>query len=130
MSNTMAPDEGRAKEWDPEKVAELNEAMRASQPGRRALEQEVDPLIRGLMQKSLACLEVALPHEVGDGSENEQRFRCLRKQVLDTANDNRRQVPLILNNYIVNQVYQREVVTKVVAAAGPNGLPLGVEHPR
>ncbi len=108
----------------------LREAMRACQPDRQALIDEVAPLFRQLWAEALTCLETALPDHREPGSADAKLHSALRNRILNAGNSKAREFQTILNNYLLTQVFKREVVTRIqMPSYGIHNLPVGVKMP-
>lgn len=59
-----------------------------------------------MFSQTLIYLEIAFPHEKGDGSDNERIFNSLRSKILRTGNDNIRELDRILESYVVFKLYE------------------------
>ena len=96
--NTTAPD--------------INTLMAKCQPDRVALTAEIEPLFKQLMGEALRAVEAALPDFREPGSTDARMHATLRTTILNKANAQVRELPLILKNYLVQQVYTRQVVMR------------------
>lgn len=66
-----------------------------------------------MFSKTLIYLEVAFPHQKGDGSENEKRFNSIRSQILRIGNDNIRELDNVLNSFVIFQLYEyKQILNK------------------
>lgn len=113
-----------------EDIKKLREAMLACQSDRQALAEEIAPLFKQLWGEALKCLETALPDYREPGSLDAKLHAALRSRILNEGNSKIRELPVILNNYLLNQVFTREVVTKVkMPTEGVFNLPVGISMP-
>jgi hypothetical protein len=90
-------------------VAEL---LQKCQPDREALIAELTPLIQEVMREALRGIETALPDFKELGSADAKLHAGLRSRILNVANGKIRELPLILQNYLLQQVYVRQVVLR------------------
>jgi len=92
---------------------DINTLMAKCQPDRVALTAELDPLFKQLMGEALRAIEAALPDFREPGSTDARLHATLRTAILNKANAQIRELPLILKNYLMQQVYIRQVVMRV-----------------
>lgn len=59
-----------------------------------------------LFWQILTFLEVAFPHQRGDGSDNEKQFNNLRSKILRIGNDGVRELDNVFSSYIAFQLYE------------------------
>lgn len=62
--------------------------------------------------QALSLLEVAFPHDKGDGSENEKKFNAIRGKVLRVGNDAVRDLDPLLESYVVFQMFEYQRRTR------------------
>ncbi len=61
---------------------------------------------KDVLWQTLTFLEVAFPHQKGDGSENEKKYNGLRSKILRIGNDSVRELDNIFDSYVVFKVYE------------------------
>jgi hypothetical protein len=106
------------------------EVLRKSALDRAALDALLGPLFQGLWTDFLDILFELLPHDKGDKSANERLYQLYRHRVLNLGNRKRRDVPNITRDFIVWQVFKREIITQQkIQGHGPWNLPPGVKMP-
>jgi len=54
-----------------------------------------------MFHQTLIFMEIAFPHEKGDGSENEKRYNVIRSKVLRIGNDKIRDLDKVLASFAV-----------------------------
>ena len=80
---------------------------------------------------AIRAVETALPDFREPGSTDCKLHGALRNDLLNKFNGKRRELLNITKNYLVTQVFVREVVTHIqIAGTGVHNLPPGVEMPR
>jgi len=89
---------------------DLAQIMRECEPDRQALIAELTPLFRELWTAALTEVETCLPDFKEPGSADFKLHMSIRNRVLNIGNAKLRELPLILKNYAVSQVFQRQVV--------------------
>jgi len=97
--------------------------LRQCQPDRESLNQEIDALLGALQFSAIRAVETALPDFREPGSSDAKLHAALRNDLLNKFNGKRREIAAITKNYVVQQVYIREVVMNVQV---PRPLSLGV----
>ena len=97
--------------------------LRQCQPDRESLNQEIDTLLGALQFSAIRAVETALPDFREPGSSDAKLHAALRNDLLNKFNGKRREIAAITKNYVVQQVYIREVVMNVQV---PRPLSLGV----
>lgn len=123
-------DTAMAEKPDQELAEKVRKALLECGPDRSAIQRQLERTLQDLWTEALVCLEEALPHKKGDGSNNERLFKALRHRVLTVGNRHKRDLPLLLGCYVIQQVVEREVVQRVVVKGeGPWNLPPGVRLP-
>ncbi len=66
-----------------------------------------------MFSQTLVYLELAFPHEKGDGSENEKKFNGLRSKVLRIGNDNIRELENVLESFVTFRLYEyKQILSK------------------
>ena len=112
----------------PVKTADLPSLMLQCQPDRDALNQEIADIIKPLMFLACRTAETALPDFREPGSADCRLYNALRSQILNAFNGKIREIPLITKNYLLQQVFVRQVVEQVVVAgSGVFNLPPNVQ---
>ena len=74
----------------------------------KQINKEAQASINALMRFALDEIEVLLPHIRGDSSENDIRFRGLRKKVLRYGNDKGRLLENFLGDYVAFKVFESQ----------------------
>ena len=110
---------------DPQSIgpASPDDLLRQCQPDRESLNQEIDALLGALQFSAIRAVETALPDFREPGSSDAKLHAALRNDLLNKFNGKRREIAAITKNYVVQQVYIREVVMNVQV---PRPLPLGI----
>ena len=103
--------------------ASPDDLLRQCQPDRESLNQEIDALLGTLQFSAIRAVETALPDFREPGSSDAKLHAALRNDLLNKFNGKRREIAAITKNYVVQQVYIREVVMNVQV---PRPLPLGI----
>jgi hypothetical protein len=103
--------------------ASPDDLLRQCQPDRESLNQEIDALLGALQFSAIRAVETALPDFREPGSSDAKLHAALRNDLLNKFNGKRREIAAITKNYVVQQVYIREVVMNVQV---PRPLSLGV----
>lgn len=70
------------------------------------LEENLKSSFQDMMWQILTFLEVALPHEKGDGSNEEKKYKTIRQKILRIGNNNIRELNNLFNSYIVLKVFE------------------------
>ena len=96
----------------PAPAVDIAELLQKCQPDRTALVAELTPLIKEVMGEALRAIETALPDYKELGSADAKLHAGLRSRILNVANGKIRELPLILQNYLLQQVYVRQVVLR------------------
>ena len=68
--------------------------------------------ISDLFRSNLSLLEIVLPHDKGDNSDNEKDFNALRSRILRVGNDTVRDLDRIFENFVVFELYENKKVIK------------------
>lgn len=92
--------------------AALARFMRECEPDRAALAEELEPLFRDLFAEALKAVETCLPDFMEPGSADARLHHSARNRILNVGNAKIRELPSILKNYAVSQVFEREVVVR------------------
>lgn len=100
------------------------QALKDCQQDRSALQGQIDSLLQNLWTESLRVVEEILKYKQGDSGEKAQLFQAYKSRILNAGNREKRQVPLILGDYVVQQIYVRESVTRQI------NTPYKVPNPR
>ena len=75
---------------------------------------------KDMFWKILSLLEIAFPHEKGDGSDNEKRFNALRSKILRIGNDSVRDLDAVFDSYVsfkvssYERIYHPEAETLII----------------
>ena len=126
---TTAP--GAPAPTSPEPTPSLEALLVKCAPDRLALNKEIDELIGALQFAAIRAVETALPDFREPGSTDCKLHGALRNDLLNKFNGKRRELLNVTKNYLVTQVFVREVVTHIqIAGTGVHNLPPGVEMPR
>lgn len=110
---------------DPEKAALLavQKELVDCNPDRLKLQALWEQSLKEIVEEALVDLEQALPHSRGDNSPNDLRFKQLRHRILDCGGRLKREIPRELGCYVIRQVIERQVVSRVrLPGHGPLGL--------
>jgi hypothetical protein len=109
----------------------IQQQLADCQPDRDRLRQQVEGLLKDLWTEDLRIVEEILKHDSGVPTPEKTRlFNAYKSRILNNGNSLRRQVPSILADYLIKQVFERTVtVNKLPVGPGPWGLPAGVKHP-
>lgn len=91
---------------------DLASVMRGCEPDRVALLKELEPLFRDLWGTALKEVETCLPDFRVEGSADAKLHAAIRGRVLTAGNAKLRELPGIVKNYAVRQVYERVVETR------------------
>lgn len=77
-------------------------------PGNSNLELKgvLSERFKDMFWSVLSLLEIAFPHEKGDGSENEKKFNALRSKVLRIGNDSVRELDEVFENYATFKIFE------------------------
>ena len=122
---------GAAASTSPEPAPSLEALLVKCAPDRLTLNKEIDELIGALQFAAIRAVETALPDFREPGSTDCKLHGALRNDLLNKFNGKRRELLNITKNYLVTQVFVREVVTHIqIAGTGVHNLPPGVEMPR
>ena len=70
------------------------------------IETELKARFQDMMWKILTWLEIAFPHENGDGTDNEKSYNIIRKKVLRTGNDNIRELSVLFDSFVVLKIFE------------------------
>lgn len=76
----------------------------------KELKQELSIMFKDLFSDFLNQIEIAIPFNKGDNTENEKRFGILRSRVLRAGNDKIRLLDILLDNYFIKRVVRTEKV--------------------
>lgn len=91
---------------------ELSQVMADCQPHRDALVAELRPMFTHLMHEGLKAVEACLPDFRITGSADEKLHGRLRNQLLNLGNAKCRELMPVLRNYLLQQVFVRELVMR------------------
>lgn len=104
---------------------EAIDSLKACSADRAKLEVMVSGLLQQLWTESIHIVE-----EILKETNHPELFNPYKNRVLNVGNRLKRQVPLVLADFITHQVFQREtVVRQMPKGDGPWGLPQGVQFP-
>jgi hypothetical protein len=122
---------GAPASTSPEPAPSLEALLVKCAPDRLTLNKEIDELIGALQFAAIRAVETALPDFREPGSTDCKLHGALRNDLLNKFNGKRRELLNVTKNYLVTQVFVREVVTHIqIAGTGVHNLPPGVEMPR
>ena len=122
---------GAPASTSPEPAPSLEALLVKCAPDRLTLNKEIDELIGALQFAAIRAVETALPDFREPGSTDCKLHGALRNDLLNKFNGKRRELLNVTKNYLVTQVFVREVVTHIqIAGTGLHNLPPGVEMPR
>jgi hypothetical protein len=82
------------------------------EPDRLTLKAELDPLFRDFMSEALHAVEACLRDFRVPGSADAKLHASLRGRLLTVGNSKMREIPNITKNYVIQQVYVRELVLR------------------
>jgi len=67
-----------------------------------------------MFSQTLFYLEIAFPHEKGDGSSEEKQFNAIRSKILRVGNDNIRELENLLDSFVIFKLYEyKQILSKV-----------------
>lgn len=72
----------------------------------KELKETISKQFTDLFWQTLTFLEVAFPHQKGDGTENEKKYNSIRSKILRIGNDNVRELDNIFSSYVSFKVYE------------------------
>lgn len=76
------------------------------------VKRQIESRIKEMFSQLLVYLEISLPHEKGDSSDNEKRFNTIRSKILRSGNDTIRSLDDILRGIIMLKAGDYNIVTK------------------
>ncbi len=107
----------------PEDFAKILEALKNSKEDQQALVVLLEPLFRRVTAEAISVMEMLLP-ERDKNPREASLFASARQRLLRVGNNSQRESVNVISDFIVHQVYKREVVARVVARTeGPHNLP-------
>lgn len=118
----MSTDQGLTQDQ-----ARFRDQWKESEPHRRELAAQIEPLIKDTYTEALKCLEEALPGCKEVGSAEWKLFRSLRARILTNGNNKIRSLPDVLQCFLVQQVFERDVTVVRIEGEGPFNLPPNVK---
>lgn len=107
-----------AEAVDSETFATIRERLSACREDRKALREQIEPMLKAIWHDALCCLESVLLGSEDPAERDYRLFRILRHRLLNTGNHQVRELAAVLNNYEIKQVMVRQQVVHIDARDG------------
>lgn len=86
----------------------MNKVVKGLAPdnSNEEMEAHLKANFQDMIWQTLTYLEIAFPHEKGDGTANEKQYKAIRQKVLRIGNNNIRELDSIFDSYVVLKIYE------------------------